>query len=153
MTDTITQFKNNLRFCLMAGKQFKKHCQLAYNNAVQYGLATDNHCLLSEWLNALNDNKLLSTDLLMKIIRTTNVNFRYDSKKKTISQGKDFKKEETLLIEDIFALGKSPIQKDFNLDNVNRILKSLIKKSFDNGIDSIKLRAVFNQQLSSYSKE
>lgn len=153
MTDTIQQFKNNLRFCLMAGKQFKKHCQLSYNNAVNYGLETDNHCLLSEWLNALNDNKLLSTDLLMKIIRTTNKNFRYDSKKKTISQGKEFKKTETFLIEDIFSLGKAPIQKDFGLDNVNRILKSLIKKSFDNGIDSAKLRAVFNQQISSYSKE
>lgn len=129
-------FGRCLSGAVRSGATFKKNAQIAYEKAVVYGINTDNHSLLTRFFHTMNENKLIPTRALYDIIKNTNKDFTYNKETKALKQGKDFSKDNTIILQDIFSIGKESIEKVFSLENaVGSLLKRAIKNGFS--IESI----------------
>ena len=151
-TDTLKQ-AYTLAINNVISKHFevKQASQEAYTLAVKHGLQFNDWYLLADFINKMLENKITVGVHLFNILKATNKGLVYYPKEKKIKQGKNFIKEETLILSNIwdnaFTGRKEKQESIFNEDTFILRINNLIKKAIKQDLNKTKLKEALNNAL------
>ena len=131
--------------------EVKQASQEAYTLAVKHALQFNDWFLLADFINKMLENKITVGLHLFNILKATNKGLVYYPKEKKIKQGKNFIKEETLILSNIWDnafTGKKEKQESvFNEDTFILRINNLIKKAIKEDLNKNKLKEALNNAL------
>ena len=144
----IENYNNLMNAIIATHNDLKIKSQLAYENAVKHAVAFGDWFLFADFINKLLVNKIATGQHLYNVMKATNEKLIYQAKKASIKQDKDFNKENTVIIDNIWLdkyTGKTEKQAVV-FDEVRLLLsiQNLIKKAIKNNIDKEKIKQAFN---------
>ena len=144
----IENYNNLMNAIIATHNDLKIKSQLAYENAVKHAVTYGDWFLFADFINKLLVNKIATGQHLYNVMKATNEKLIYQAKKASIKQDKDFNKENTVIIDNIWLdkyTGKTEKQAAV-FDEVHLLLsiQNLIKKAIKNNIDKEKIKQAFN---------
>ena len=144
----IENYNNLMNAIIATHNDLKIKSQLAYENAVRHAKEFGDWFLFADFINKLLVNKIATGQHLFNVMKATNEKLIYQAKKASIKQDKDFNKENTVIIDNIWLdkyTGKTAKQAAV-FDEVHLLLsiQNLIKKAIKNNIDKEKIKQAFN---------
>lgn len=145
----IENYNNLMNAIIATHNDLKIKSQLAYENAVKHAVAFGDWFLFADFINKLLVNKIATGQHLFNVMKATNEKLIYQAKKASIKQDKDFNKENTVILDNIWLdkyTGKTAKQAAV-FDEVHLLLsiQNLIKKAIKNNIDKEKIKQAFNK--------
>ena len=144
----IENYNNLMNAIIATHNDLKIKSQLAYENAVRHAKEFGDWFLFADFINKLLVNKIATGQHLFNVMKATNEKLIYQAKKASIKQDKDFNKENTVILDNIWLdkyTGKTEKQAAV-FDEVHLLLsiQNLIKKAIKNNIDKEKITQAFN---------
>ena len=144
----IENYNNLMNAIIATHNDLKIKSQLAYENAVKHAVTYGDWFLFADFINKLLVNKIAKDQHMNNVMKATNEKLIKKKKKASIKQDKDFNKENTVIIDNIWLdkyTGKTEKQAAV-FDEVHLLLsiQNLIKKAIKNNIDKEKIKQAFN---------
>ena len=140
----IENYNNYMQIVLTSHGQVKINTNLAYQEAVKHGINFGDWYLLADFITKMLINNVMTAKHLFNILKNTNDKLIYNRSKASIKQGKDFDKNNTVIIEELWTdqLTESKKQASiiFDSQKLTTAIQNLIKKAVKNNITKKKIK-------------
>lgn len=147
----IEKFNELLPIIISSHDELKIKVYELYTYAAKHGQEFSDWSLLGRFIHVLTDKKIISPVHARNILKKTNPNLVYNIDKKSVSQNKEFKKDDTIILDSIWSEEMTETKKQvanvFDEMKMKQAFFNLVKKALKNNFEKEKIKAAFESAM------